>query len=412
MIKKEIINHLQNCKTISFKEYSKLQFNDLKEAKDRDVTKLKNSLVNEGFIFPVYKWKRYIIDGTGRDLALKSLNKEGYTICDIPYLEIPANNLEHAKKRILMLNSQHGIISQESLNNFIKDIDLTDIQDCINIPNLELNIEVPTPISENHIEELDQEVIPEIESVETNIKEGDLIILGPHRILCGDATISSNIDKLMNNQQSNFIYCDPPYGMNLQCDKQPGKHRQTSNVYNKVIGDDKPFDPTFILNHFKDSKEIFLWGADYYMSKLPSLALGKGSLVVWDKRAGIEDMNWSNSEFELCWSKNKHHRKIARVVWSGFNGLQNEKDELTDKGQSAIKRTHPNQKPVRLHKWFFENWLGEESIIVDLFLGTGSTLIACEVMNKSCYGMEIDPRYCQLIVDRWERLTGQTVKIK
>jgi DNA modification methylase len=149
-------------------------------------------------------------------------------------------------------------------------------------------------------------------------------------------------------------------------------------------------------------------GADYYAELIPNR--DKGSWIVWDKRAGIEDAFFMTSEFELCWSKQKHHRRIARFAWFGAYGMQFEERE--EKKGGGFKRVHPNQKPVRLIKWFFEQWGKSGDIVVDLFLGSGSTIIACDKMGRVCYGMEIDPLYCDIIIERWCRYTGQRDIIK
>jgi DNA modification methylase len=125
----------------------------------------------------------------------------------------------------------------------------------------------------------------------------------------------------------------------------------------------------------------------------------KGSWVIWDKRvrADGEAINqaMSTSEFETCWSRKKHQRLVCRMVHSGICSIEND------------KRVHPTQKPVKLAEWFFERWGKETKLVVDLFLGSGSTLIACEKTGRKCYGMELDPHYCSVIIERWQNFTGK-----
>lgn len=103
--------------------------------------------------------------------------------------------------------------------------------------------------------------------------------------------------------------------------------------------------------------------------------------------------------FELCWSKNRHKREIARVKWAGIFGTEKEPDK--DKS-----RKHPTQKPVELCNWFIIKFSKQNDIILDLFLGSGSTLIAAEKSDRICYGMEIDPHYTDVILQRYEDYTG------
>ena len=102
--------------------------------------------------------------------------------------------------------------------------------------------------------------------------------------------------------------------------------------------------------------------------------------------------------FELCWSKNKHKRDIARVKWACVFGTEQEFDH---------KRYHPTQKPIKLCEWFIKRYSNNDNSILDLFGGSGSTLIACEQLNRKCYMMELDPHYIDVIIQRWENYTGQ-----
>ena len=221
-------------------------------------------------------------------------------------------------------------------------------------------------------------------------------ILGEHRLLCGDATKKEDVERLMDGEKADMVFTDPPYGMNLDTDYSSMKSKMFKgktggDYHNPIIGDDKQFNPTLVLNYFDYCKEQFWWGGDYYAEYLP-----KGnSWIVWDKRLDDSADKMYGSCFELCWSKSKHKRDIARIKWAGIFGTEKEFDK---------KRHHPTQKPIDLALWFFDKYNGNN--VVDLFLGSGSTLIACEKTNRKCYGMEIDPHYCDVIVKRWEDYTG------
>lgn len=165
---------------------------------------------------------------------------------------------------------------------------------------------------------------------------------------------------------------------------------------------------TIIFTCFNYVKEIFLWGADYFAELLPDK--NNGSWIVWDKRAnGNDDIKQDLSSdkmygscFELCWSKNKHKRDIARIKWAGVFGTEKEFDH---------KRHHPTQKPTALVQWFLDRYSKEKQLIVDLFGGSGSTLIACEQLGRKCFMMELDPKYCDVILQRWENLTGKKAEL-
>jgi DNA modification methylase len=145
---------------------------------------------------------------------------------------------------------------------------------------------------------------------------------------------------------------------------------------------------------YDDVAEQFWWGADYYRTTIPA----GGSWIVWDKRDNEQGMDLDKvlgAHFELCWSRQPHHREIARILWSGHHGMQHE---------DTKSRVHPTQKPVALACWFFERWRGD--IVLDLYGGSGSTLIAANQVGRQARLMEIDPAYVDCIAARWQQATG------
>ena len=190
-----------------------------------------------------------------------------------------------------------------------------------------------------------------------------------------------------------MIFTDPPYGMDLDTDFRDMVGIGVGKKYEKIIGDEKEFNPQFILKRFKSCKEIFLWGADYYSEKIKDR--NNGSWFVWDKTFNGPNDDYDKmfgNNFELCWSKNKHKRALVRILWKGIFGLSKE---------DTKKRIHPAQKPTSLMIWFIEKFSSENGIILDLYIGSGSSLIACEKTNRVCYGMEIDPHYCDVTINRY-----------
>ena len=231
-----------------------------------------------------------------------------------------------------------------------------------------------------------------------------------HRLMCGDSTKEEYVAKLMNGNKADMVLSDPPYGMFLDTDfsdikgsmRSIGRKNHTQgNRYDKVIGDNEDFKPELIqtfFDNFNYCKEMFLFGADYFAE----LIQGKnnGSWLVWDKRKESQ-ADAIGSEFELIWSKNKHKRRVLRHDWFGFLSSKNSKD--------AQNRVHPTQKPVTLLADIINQWGGGVQSIVDLYGGSGSTLIACEQLNRICYMMELDPKYCDVIIERFIKLTGKEV---
>jgi len=230
------------------------------------------------------------------------------------------------------------------------------------------------------------------------VESGQLWSLGDHRLICGDCTDKAVVDRLMDGEKAGAVVTDPPYGMNVDVDYANMHHGDgvyTVNRFERVVGDDSPFDPLFLLEMFEYCNEIALFGGDYYAQRLP---VG-GGWFCWDKRwndSGMDLDKVRGSVFELIWSKHPHKREIARITWTGHHGMAN--DDLKS-------RAHPTQKPLLIMVWLLERIKG--NLVVDPFLGSGSTLMACEQLNRKCYGVEIDPKYVAVTLERWHEMTGE-----
>jgi DNA modification methylase len=279
-------------------------------------------------------------------------------------------------------------------------------------------IDVPA-FEETELEaEEDDFEIPE-DGIKTDIVIGDLFEIGEHRLLCGDSTDSDAVAKLMDGEKADMVFTDPPYGMFLDADYSK-IHKAGGKKYDNVIGDNEDFTPELIntiFACFDYCKEVFIWGADYFIDLIPNY--GKdGSWLVWNKRnseskfeknadSDLQKKVTGNS-FELCWSKQKHKRLIYHCFWNGSLG-EGEFEDRT-KAQTVI-RNHPTQKPILLFMNILKDFGNENDLVVDLFLGSGSTMAASHQLKRKCYGMELDPKYCQVIIDRMRKL-DPTIVVK
>jgi site-specific DNA-methyltransferase (adenine-specific) len=372
--------------------------NNAKQHPKEQIEQIKKSIKQFGMDDPIGIWKDEIVEGHGRLIACKELGYTEVPIIRLDHLtdeERKAYTLAHNK---LTMNSDFDLdILQEELDNF-DTIDMSDFGF-----DIDLDIEEETEIIEDEVPD-----VPE----EPKAKLGDIYQLGNHRLMCGDSTKEEDVAKLMNGVKADMVFTDPPYGMNLDTDFSSMQNHLDfakekgftgGKKYEQGIVDD--FNPKMIdLIMSLDVKETFLWGADYFAELLPNK--NNGSWIVWDKRANGNDNieeDYSSDKmygscFELCWSKNRHKRDIARVKWAGVFGTEQEFDH---------KRYHPTQKPIKLCEWFIKKYSDDNNIILDLFGGSGSTLIACEQLNRKCYMMELDPHYIDVIIQRWENFTGE-----
>ena len=418
---------------------------------DDEMEKLKNSINEFGYVAPIIvnKHNNHIIGGNQRCEALKQL---GYTMIDVIYIDEPDINKE--KTLNIRLNNLSGewdmtklekVIDELKMEKF--DITLTgfEIDNVESFDDLEVN---NIPFNETISSDLNTGLKPEInqsnadEPVTTHkedeyaggltdddvtVKIGDVYILGNHRLMCGDSSDRQNIDILIDKDKIDLILTDPPYGINIvntngkigggQTSHNQGtvgvsapvsfkgeREHVTGTVgspgvvqakrYKPILNDDKPYDPTILLELNVDS---IIWGANNFASKLPD----SPKWLVWYKKPMDKANNDNFSDVELAWTNIKGKMcKMYPYLWSGLLREGNRKMELKE-------RVHPTQKPVGLLINILNDYSDINNNILDLYGGSGSTLIACEETNRNCYMMEIEPYYCQVIINRWEEFTGK-----
>ena len=255
-----------------------------------------------------------------------------------------------------------------------------------------------------------EDVEPQIDKAEElrekwQVQTGQLWQLGAHRLICGDCTDKAVVDRVMGGEKGSLLINDPPYGMRLDADfsKMVNKLEfarekgvKSGRQYPNVIGDNDDFDASPVVEIFADLKEQLWWGANYYSVTLPD-TMHNGSWLVWDKRLDENADKMYGSCFELLWSKQKHKQDILRHKWAGIFGTEHEPQR---------GRMHPNQKPVELYIDILTRFSKEGDIIIDCYLGSGTTIVACERLGRKCRAVEISPAYCAVSIQRWVDVTG------
>ena len=353
--------------------------NNPRKLSETAIEKVAMSLKEYGFRQPIVVDKdRVIVAGHTRYRASKKLGLKQVPVSVIDNLtKEQINAYRIADNR----TAEESEWDSELLKMEIKELEAKDFKlDLLGFNDEQLN----DILFEEKQGLTDEDEVPETPEEPTS-KLGDIWKLGNHRVMCGDSTNLSDIDKLMNGVYPDLIHTDPPYGMNAV-----SKSGVLSKNYKKDIkGDDNneiaKDSFKLIYGLYPKSKQIW-WGANYYCSALPD----SECWLVWDKNNGQSDQ----TDCELAWC---NFRSVVR--------------QFTQSSEKK-NRVHPTQKPVSLMQWIIKRFNLTSKTIADYFGGSGSTLIAGEKHNLDCFIMEFDPKFCDVIIKRWENFTGKKAELE
>jgi len=372
--------------------------NNPKNHPEEQVNKIASSIKNNGFIQPIVTdSENEIIIGHGRLQAAKKLG-----LNKVPVIQ--HDELTDAEAKALRLADNK--IAESSMEDEKLAVELEQLKEEDDFEDLihgfdedEMSEYLDSLTDEQDLEELETESVDE---VETDIEEGDIFELGQHRLMCGDATDEEHADKLMNGKKADMVLTDPPYGINVVENsgvlQGQAKGEYVKN-YNPVKNDDG-INLTFLLEKFIEDTKMIVWGGNFFAHYFPPST----HWIVWDKRGSNMDgasSTGDQSDVELAWTNiERTSVKKYQHVWAGWFREGNQEEE----GET---KKHPTQKPVGLHKDILDDYTEQEQNVVDLFAGSGSILLACEQTDRKAFCMELEPQYCQVIINRWEDLTGK-----
>jgi len=275
----------------------------------------------------------------------------------------------------------------------------------------------------------------EIEAAKkTEIKTGDIFQLGEHRLLCGDSTNETDVNKVMNGEKAGMVYCDPPYNIGLSYAGGIGTENKYQGTYkdNKKDADYAEFLEETIRNAIRNALpdvHVFYWCDEKYIGMLQKIFEEEG---IDNKRVCLWIKNNQNPTPQIAFNKvyepcvyGTRGRPYLNGNYRAFNEVLNKEVESGNQLQDDIQDLfniwlvdrdpskdydHPTQKPITLHEKALKRCTAPGTIVVDLFGGSGSTLMACEQMRRKCYTVEMSPIFCQVIINRWEQYTGKKVK--
>ena len=361
-----------------------------KKHPDSQITGLAESIKKFGFIQPVVVDKDdQIIIGHGRTMAALRAGLE-----TVPTVKLETLTEQEAKALRLIDNR----IAETGYDIDLLKMDIETLE--VDLKPFNVSFDELIPLEEKEVIEDDGGAEASDELTEKwGVKTGQIWQLGNHRVMCGDSTNPEHIKRLIDTDQVDMIITDPPYGINLNSTWHNNEKRE-------IIGDGDDFKFELITNIFNqfDCKEIFVFGCDYFIDLIPNYK--EGSIFVWDKRSSEDNIGQLDgaigSDFELCFSKYKHKREIIRALKQTGVFANRTIDKCTN---------HPTQKPIKLISYLINKFGQKNFNIFDFYLGSGTTLIAAEQLDRRCFGMEISPQYVAVIIDRWATFTGKTPEL-
>lgn len=367
---------IENINILELHEYKK-------NAKKHDEIQIKNvmqSIKEFGMVQPiVIDQNNTIIIGHCRFRALKRLKWE-----EVPCVRIEnLSENEINKLRLLDNKLNESEWNFDLLSDQLEEIDWSDF---------DIDWGLDDFLKEDEKLEIIEDEAPDVK--DTSISQvGDIYILGKHRLICGDSTDVTVVERLMDGVKVDMVFTDSPYGVNIVNDKgKVGADNLAKNgVYAPVIGDDTTETAQQAYDIYSQlCDKMILWGGNYFLDFLPA----SDGWLIWDKR-GDSGIRNNFADGEMAWCSFHTPVRIYHQLWNG----------MIREGEHE-KRVHPTQKPIRMLSEILKDFTKESDIILDVFGGSGSTLIACEQLNRRCFMCELSPNYIDVIVKRYIDFTN------
>lgn len=386
------------------------------------IQQLEKSIVKFGIVDPLIvnsseSRKNIVIGGHFRLFIAKKL---GYK--EVPVIFIDIKDIEMEKELNLRLNKNSGEFNYELLSKFNSDF-LKEI----GFNNKEIDYIFKVKEDENFKLEEEYEKF-----FNTKIKLGDMFILGKHKVICGHSYNIFCYEKLFENEdKAQLVFTDPPY--NVEYDKILNERRKSIkiksyednlsiNAYENLI-----FKSMSRANEYsKEDASFYIFFADKYdylfRKELNYSGWHISQSMIWLKNFIVfskgSDYHRIKEHLYFGWKKNKKHfcnkitHNISDVINLDYLNFNEWLDTIYEKRESTIKYIHPCQKPLRLSELAIKHHSKQGDIVLDMFLGSGSTLLSCESLNRRCLGIEQDPIFIDIIINRWEKSTGKKAQTK
>lgn len=355
------------------------------------IEQIKSSIKEFGFNDPIaIDENNVIIEGHGRYISCKELG-----INEVPIIRL--DDLDEEHKRAYML--VHNKLTMNS--EFDIDILNNELDDILNIDMSDFGFDLDFEDEEE--KEIIEDEVPEVPE-EPKAKLGDIYQLGNHRLMCGDSTKQEDVAKLVGEQKIDLLITDPPYNVDYTGKTKEAMKIQNDKMENNVFHDFLVKVFTNAYNVLKDGASFYCWYASREVVNFHTSIEESGFTVkqelIWNKSSlviGRQDYQWKHEPCLYGWKETSSH------IWYG----DRRQTTVIDWDRPTKADLHPTMKPVGLFDYQIKNSSKAGDNILDLFGGSGTTVMACEQNNRNAYVMEFDPRYVDVIIERWENFTGQ-----
>lgn len=369
------------------------------------IEKLKASIKEFGFLTPCLIDRDFnIIAGHGRVMASKELGFD-----EIPCVFIEGLT-EAQRKAYILADNRLGELGEWDMEIVTSELEtLQDMDFDIELTGFDL-------FEDEEEQDVEEDEIPE--NVETKCKLGDIWKLGDHRLICGDSTNLSVIEKLMSGALADMVFTDPPYGVSYTGGMKIEDGHIKGNGKKEIKNDSLDYDGlySFLYDAFlniktasKNKSAIYVFYSHSrsreFLNAFYDAGLKQRSIIIWHKTSGGfgDFMAQYMSAYEPC----IYGSNGETVNWYGAT---NEKT-VWDIDKEKKCDLHPTMKPLELVARAIKNSSKTGDSVLDIFGGSGSTLITCEQLKRKCFTVELDPHYCDVIIQRWENLTGQIAEL-
>jgi DNA modification methylase len=346
----------------------------------------------------------------GGNMRLKACKHIGLT--EVPVVYADDLTEEEQRQFIIKDNVGFGDWDWELLAN---EWDVSDLNDWgLDLPDMDVEV---LEAEEDNYEEPD--------NLQVDVVLGDLIEIGEHRLLCGDSTDSDQVAKLMNGEKAELLFTSPPYNLGKSVGLRNGAFKGKDNAYDVYEDDQSEQDYLRLLKDFQSTSMMY---SEVQAVNIQSLANNKVSLIEWlnhYKNHFIDVLIWNktnplpamadkvvSSAFEFIYLFDSNENPKRSIRTSNFaRGKMSNVYTSSVGNNSHTEGTHGATFPIPLASHYLSNLSHNNSIVYDSFIGSGTTMVAAHQLNRKCYGMELDPKYCQVIIDRMVNL-DPTLEVK